>query len=98
MPSLTGNKLSVGNQAVEMATAIMDLHRRMMNLHDFYFDNLYNSGAGDAIVDGDLTSIGLTAAELGDFVNFAAQLNLLLNDGEPFQADWSATLNKMRTL
>lgn len=98
MPSLTGNKLSVGNQAVEAAKSFMDLYKRMKDLHEFYFDNLFNDGAGDAIVDGDLSSIGLTASELGDFINFVAQLDLLMNNGEPFQADWSVNLNKMRTL
>lgn len=98
MANLGANKLSVGNQAVEMSKSFMDLYKRMRDLHEFYFDNLFNSGAGDAIIDDDLSSIGLTAAELGDFVNFVAQLDLMMNNGEPFQADWSVNLNKMRTL
>lgn len=67
------------------------------DLRDIYFDRGYNT-----LTDGDLTgeemASGLTAADLASGINFVEALGLLLNNGVPAQADWDATISKLRFL
>lgn len=61
-----------------------------------YFDRGYNSGGADAIVDADLTNLGITAAELADGITLFQNLNKFINNDTPAQADYDVTLNKLR--
>lgn len=67
------------------------------DLRDIYFDRGYN-----VLTDGDLTgeeiASGLLAADLTSGINFIEALGLLLNNGIPTQADWDATVSKLRFL
>lgn len=67
------------------------------DLRDIYFDRGYNT-----LVDGDLTgeevASDITVADLASAINFIEAMGLLLNNGVPTQADWDATMSKMRFL
>lgn len=89
-------KLDLANSAKNYASDIMALAKKMDALNELYFDSGFNSGGSDAIQDSDIANADMTAAELGDFINFCSQFNALLNNQAPFQADWSVNLNKIR--
>jgi hypothetical protein len=92
------NKLDFANRIIDRTTEMMELASELSKLHEFYFDNGLDSGAADPITDQDVAASDITAAEIGDVINFAGHLDTWLNDGVPFQADWSVTLNKVRNV
>lgn len=89
-------KLDLANSCVNYASDMMALAKKMAALNELYFDSGFNSGGSDEILDADVVNANVTAAEIGDFINFSTHLAALLNNQEPFQADWSVNLNKMR--
>lgn len=89
-------KQDLANACVNYASEMMSLAKKMEAINELYFDAGYNAEGSDPILDEDVANSLVTAAELGDFINFTTQLSALLNNGQPFQADWSMNLNKMR--
>lgn len=92
------NKLDFANEIIQKSTEMMGLAKDLSDLNEFYFDNGLDSGGADPIIDDDVSESDITAAEIADVVNFAGYLSTWLNNGVPFQADWSATLNKVRNV
>ena len=90
-------KIDVANEAIDLATKTAAISDRCAALLDVYFDNGFESG-GNAIVDGDIAVTGITAAQLGGFINFCTALGNLLNNTAPTTADWDSTLNQIRKI
>ena len=90
-------KLTFGEQSQGEATALAQVADRLTNLETVYFDRGYNSGGTNPIVDGDIVSLNITAADLAALVTLAQQLNNFLGNLAVATGDYDATLNTVRT-
>ncbi len=94
---MSGNKITFASQAQDVCNSLGQALNDCDNLFQTFFDRGYNSGGGDQIIDADIASLKITAADLGSFINLAEQINKLMNNQATTQADWFTTVNKMRT-
>lgn len=92
------NKSDFASMVVQFATEFRSLATKLEDMHELYFDAGMNSGGSDPITNEDIAVVGITAAEVGDVMNFAEHLGTWLNGGDPFNADWSVTLNQVRNV
>jgi hypothetical protein len=93
------DKATLVSEMVSAATAIAQANEALQAAYAIYFDNGYNSGGTDAIADADLTGAGFpfTAAQLGSLVTLIEQLDKMLEGQATTPADYSATLNVVRS-
>lgn len=94
---MADRKLSFAQNLQGKISVLAKAADELENLYTIFFDRGYNSGGSNTIVDGDLSSIGITAAELGEAITFIENLGKLLNNQDPTNADYDATLNKIRS-
>ncbi len=67
------------------------------SLENQYFDNGWDSGGGDPIVDGDLAGFNdLTALDVASVITMTQQLNNFFANAVVTQADYAATVNGTR--
>lgn len=90
-------KLTFGEQSQNDATTLAQVADRLANLETVYFDRGYNSGGTNPIVDGDIVSLNITAANLAALVTLTQQLNNFLGNLAVATGDYDATLNTVRT-
>lgn len=90
-------KLTFVEQSQNDATTLAQVADRLKNLETVYFDRGYNSGGTNPIVDGDIVSLNITAADLAALVTLTQQLNNFLGNLAVATDDYDATLNKVRT-
>lgn len=89
-------KLTFASKAQERATALAQNADLIIDQISVFYDRGYNVGGVDPIVDGDLTSLGITAAQLTAFITLAEQLKNFLDNAAVVTADYDATLSVMR--
>jgi hypothetical protein len=89
-------KITWSTQAQADATTLAQVADKLANLETVYFDRGYDSGGGDPIVDGDVVSLGITAAQLGSLITLIQQLNNFLGNSAVTAADYDSTLNAVR--
>lgn len=80
-----------------LTNQVVILTPKIKDIFETYFDRGYNGGGSDPIIDGDVTGLGLTAAEIAAFITFAENWNNFLNNQAVFQSDYANTLNNIRT-
>lgn len=90
-------KNDFGEEAQTRSTTLAQVISMLDSLVGVYFDRGYNSGGAEEIADSDLESLGITAADLVATITLAQQLQNFANGDAVAPADYSATLNKMRT-
>lgn len=90
-------KLTFGEQSQNDATTLAQVADKLTNLETVYFDRGYNSGGSNPIVDGDIVSLNITAADLGALITLIQQLNNFLGNVAVTTGDYDATLNTVRT-
>lgn len=90
-------KLTFGEQSQKDATTLAQVADRLTNLETVYFDRGYNSVGTNPIVDGDIVSLNITAADLAALVSLTQQLNNFLGNLAVTTGDYDATLNTVRT-
>lgn len=81
---------------INLAQDLAAISDRLEPLESEYFDNGYNSGGADELVDNDVTENKTTAAEIADAITLVQELTKFLNAGSPANGDYSVTMNKMR--
>ena len=93
------DKATLVGSMVDAATAVAQANEALQAAYAIYFDNGYNSGGANPITDADLTAAGLpfNAAQLGSLVTFVEQFDNLLEGQATVAADYSATLNVVRS-
>lgn len=80
---------------VDTIGAVMDAEG---DVYQLYFDRGYNGGGADPIVDGDITSTGLTAAEVTSAITLLENLVAFFNGTSPVNAQYRVTVNSVRRL
>lgn len=74
-------------------TVLMDA---LPELDGSYFDNGWNSGGVDPIIDPNISSLQITASQVASFITLAQQLKNFFNNAAVTQADYGATVNVLR--
>lgn len=93
MSEKTDTAVKVRDIADNLGQALKDA-RTMKNL---FYDRGYNSGGADEIVDGDITSVGITAAQLSNGITLCEQLIKWADNDTPAAAVYRDTINELRT-
>lgn len=82
--------------AQNAAKQVMD---KVASLDSQYFDNGFNSGGSDEIIDADLTGFnGITAAQVASVITYLQQQNNMYQNVAVVQGDYSVTLNTVRSV
>lgn len=90
-------KITFADQALRLNKKIAEAMDQIAATSSAYFDNGFDSAGSDPILDTDLAERpGLTAADLSAFITLLNELNKFFEDGAVTQADYSATVNKLR--
>lgn len=84
------------NEFKLQATSLAQIIARCEELEDIYFDRGYNSGGADAITDADISSTGLTAAQVGSLITLGQQIVNFRDNAAVTTGDYGATLNVAR--
>lgn len=90
-------KLTWATQAQTDATTLAQVADRLANLETVYFDRGYNGGGANPIGDGDVVSLGVTAAQLANLITLVQQLNNFMGNSAVTAADYDSTLNAVRS-
>lgn len=78
-------------------TATSEVMDKVADVDSLYFDNGYNSGGSDPIVDADLAAFnGLTAAQVGSVITAFQQLDNFFNNSAVTTGDYAVTFNAVR--
>jgi hypothetical protein len=91
------DKIKFSSKAQALATTLAQASNELDDLVTVYFDEGFNGGGSDPIIDGDIVSLGITAVELGNMITFAQQFNDFLNNAAVATLDRDPTLNAIRT-
>lgn len=89
-------KLDFAAQAQIAATNFAQVADKLANVETVYFDRGYNGGGTNPIVDGDITILNITAAQLTSLITLIQQLNNFLGNIAVTTADYDSTLNNVR--
>jgi hypothetical protein len=91
------SKVAFAQEAQVLCTDLAEVSERMTSVFNTYFDRGYNSGGADPIVDGDLTSLGVTASQIAAFITLAENINKFFDNQASLQSDYGSTINGLRT-
>ena len=89
-------KTKFTGQAISIADAMAKTANDLADLTDVYFDRGYDSGGSDPIVDGDITDLNKTAAEVALMITLAQQFANFVNNSAVTTGDYDSTLSAMR--
>lgn len=84
------------DRVLEMNAHLVALLDDLPELSGTYFDNTWNSGGADVIVDGDVSSRNITASQIGNFITMADQLVNFFSNSAVTQADYAVSVNALR--
>jgi hypothetical protein len=90
-------KITFATQAQLDATTMAQVADRLANLESVYFDRGYDGGGSNPIIDADITSLNITAADLAALITLTQQLANFLGNLAVTSGDYDATLNTVRT-
>ena len=95
--SMANKKSTFASAVVAATTSLAGVVDDFENLGDVYLDRGYNSGGGNEIVADDLVELGISLADFTAALTMAAQLLKFANNQAVTTADYSVTMNKLRT-
>jgi len=90
------NKVKFATKIQESSTTVAQALASAKNIYSVYFDRGYSAGGSDPIIDEDLLSLGLTAADLASFITMADQLAKFFNNEAVTTGDYDSIVNKLR--
>ena len=91
------NKLTFTGAMKSMADTLVSVKHTAEDLDSIYFDRGYNSGGADEIVDGDISTLDVTAADVAAGITMVQQLKNFFENTAVTQGDYDNTLNKLRS-
>ena len=80
-------------EIVRDVQALALLGKKWADQDNEYFDNGYNGGAADPIVDADVASADITAADFTNAITLMQNFEKLRTNQVPTTADYADTLN-----
>jgi hypothetical protein len=90
-------------QKTRFAQQMISLHVKLAEVMDAadamekeYFDQGYDSGGSDPIVDDDVVNLGIKAADITAGITLLQQQNKLFTNQAVTAADYEVTVNKFR--
>ena len=86
-------KTSFIREVIRDMQILAEMGKRWSNQENEYFDNGYNSGAGDQITDPDVASADITAAQFANCITLIQNFEKLRTNQVPTTSDYAATLN-----
>jgi len=89
-------KLKFTGQAISVADVLAKAASDLSDLTDVYFDRGYDAGGSDPIVDGDVSDLDKTAAELALMITLAQQFANFMDNSAVTTGDYGSTLSSMR--
>lgn len=92
------SKQAFANQCQQLATELGQISAKLPGLEKCYFARGYNSGGSNPIAtDPDLTTQGITAGQLSDFIGLIQQLQKFFGNVAVTQGDYQTNVEVMRT-
>lgn len=91
------SKVAFAEEAQNLCTELAGLSERFQSSFQTFFNRGYDGQGSDPIVDADLTSLGITAANIGAFITLAENINKFLDNQSPFSSLYRDTVNDLRT-
>lgn len=89
-------KIEFARKLQESAITLAQVYDDLKNEYSTYFDRGYNAAGEDPITSGNLEGTGIVLANLTDTITLAENLQKFMENDVPVQADYSATLNKIK--
>lgn len=90
---MTTRKEAYIADAMLKSKTITEVKNFVRTLEKQYFDNTYNSGGADEILNADLTAYDITATQFGDYMNVVTELKKLFFNEAVTQGDYAKSLN-----
>jgi len=89
-------KIAYTIEVQKQMAALAKAYEAVQALRELYFDRGYNSGGADAIADADISSTGLTAANLSSAITAIEQYENFVENSAVTAGDYYATMNIAR--
>jgi hypothetical protein len=90
-------------QKTRFAQQMISLHQKLSEVMDLasaveneYFDQGYNSGGDNEIVDNDVVNLGITASNIASGITLLQQQHKFFTNQAVSAADYAATVNMFR--
>lgn len=90
------DKQLFAQRIIEQSLTLVRAINTASDTEQIYFDEGFNSGGADPIVDGDVSGLGVTAAQLAAFITLSQQLQNFADNAAVTTGDYRATLNGLR--
>ncbi len=90
---MASDKLSKAQAVQELVTELAGID----DLLDVVNAREYGQGQTNAIADGDVASLNVTASDIFNALNLLTQVKTLITNGTPAQADYTGIVNKVRS-
>lgn len=91
------SKIEYAKRVQAVNTTIAKLFLDTKDLDSVYFSEGFDGAGSDPIIDGDLISLGITAAELALGATLFQQIQNLRNNAAVTAADYQSTVNALRS-
>jgi len=85
------------NEFKTQLTLLAQVTEKTSALSAAYFQREYNSGGADVITDEDISSTGMTAADVVSQITLAQQLVNFRDNQAVLTGDYGSTMNRART-
>ncbi len=95
--AFSGDKTVFAQKCQQLAQSISGEGDLLAAIAKAWFDRGYNTVGANPLVDGDVTGLKLTAADVTSFITFAQQFGNFLGNVAVSTGDYKSTLNKIRT-
>lgn len=91
------NKIEYAKKVQAVCTTIAQLFLDTKDLDSVYFSEGFDGAGSDPIIDGDLISLGIIAAELALGDTLFQQIQNLRNNDPVTAGDYQSTVNALRS-
>jgi len=95
--NMSARKVQFTQKLQEISTQLAGVADVVADIHKLYFDRGYNAGGAEPIIDEDIQTTGLKAADVVSIIVLLEQFNNFVSSQPVATGDYKSTLNKVRT-